>query len=126
VRVVERGYAAETRRVLLDARVPAATVSVQLARAVPERARVAPAPKPGATTGSLFIESRPSLARVLVDGRLVGTTPLLISDLRPGPHGIRLEHPGHRPWTTTIGITAGQRQRLAASLEEGSLEEGAK
>jgi hypothetical protein len=119
VRVVEKGYAPETRRVSLDGRVPAATVSVQLERAAPERAAARPAPAPGATTGSLYIESRPTGARVTVDGRLVGTTPLLIGDLAPGGRAIRLEHPGHRPWTTTVQITAGRRQRLAASLEEG-------
>jgi serine/threonine protein kinase len=121
VRVVEKGYAAETRRVSLDARVPAATVSVQLAREAPARAAAAatPAPKPGATTGGLYIESRPVGARVFVDGRLVGTTPLLVSELAPGPRAIRLEHAGHNPWTTTMAIVAGQRHRVAASLEEG-------
>jgi eukaryotic-like serine/threonine-protein kinase len=119
VRVVEKGYAPETRRVSLDGRVPAATVSVQLERAAPERAETRSAPAPGATTGSLYIESRPTGARVSVDGRLVGTTPLLIGELAPGGRAIRLEHAGHQPWTTTVRITAGRRQRLAASLEEG-------
>ena len=120
VRVVERGYAPEIRRVVLDSRVPAATVSIQLARATPERPPAVAAPKPGATTGSLLIQSRPPGARVFVNGNLVGTTPLLLSDLPPGARGVRLEHPGYRVWTTTVEITAGQRQRLAASLEAGS------
>jgi hypothetical protein len=118
VRVVEKGFAPETRRVSLDGRVPAATVSFQLERAAPVRTTASPAPTPGATTGSLYIESRPTGAKVSVDGRLVGTTPLLIGDLPPGGRAIRLEHPGHRPWTTTVEITAGRRQRIAASLEE--------
>jgi hypothetical protein len=118
VRVVEKGYAPETRRVSLDGRVPAATVSVQLDREAPRRAEAPPPPTPGATTGSLYIESRPTGARVSVDGRLVGTTPLLVGDLPPGGRSIRLEHPGHQPWTTTVAITAGRRQRVAASLEE--------
>jgi serine/threonine protein kinase len=120
VRVVEKGYEPETRRVSLDGRVPAATVSVQLERTAPQRVETRPTPAPGATTGSLYIESRPTGARVSVDGRLVGTTPLLIGDLLPGGRAIRLEHPGHRPWTTTVQITAGRRQRLAASLEEAT------
>jgi serine/threonine protein kinase len=120
VRVVEKGYEPETRRVSLDGRVPAATVSVQLERTAPQRVETRPTPAPGATTGSLYIESRPTGAKVSVDGRLVGTTPLLIGDLAPGGRAIRLEHPGHRPWTTTVQITAGRRQRLAASLEEAT------
>ena len=55
----------------------------------PAARRGAPAPTPSATTGSLYIESRPTGARVLVDGRLVGSTPLLISELAPG----RARHP---------------------------------
>jgi serine/threonine protein kinase len=120
VRVVEKGYVAETRRVSLDARVPAATVSVQLERAAPERVAAKPAPTPGAATGAVFIASRPTGAQVFVDGRLVGSTPLLVSELAPGTRAIRLEHTGHRPWTTQVSIAAGQRQRIAASLEEGS------
>jgi hypothetical protein len=120
VRVVDKGYVAETRRVSLDARVPAATVSVQLERAAPERVAAKPAPTPGAATGALFVASRPTGAQVFVDGRLVGSTPLLVSELAPGRRAIRLEHTGHRPWATQVSIAAGQRQRIAASLEEGS------
>jgi hypothetical protein len=55
---------------------------------------------------------------VLVDGRVVGTTPLQVSDLEPGAHAVRLELPGHRPWATTTTVVAGQSVRVAASLEE--------
>jgi len=120
VRVVEDGYDAETRRVAVDARSAGTTVSFQLARVRgPER----PAPvvtRPGARTGILRVESRPSGAAVIIDGRVVGTTPLQISDVEPGAHQIRLELPGHRPWSTTTTIVAGQSVRVAASLEESN------
>jgi hypothetical protein len=116
VRVVEDGYVAESRRVAVDARAAGTTVSFQLARVRgPDR----PVPvRPGATTGALRVESRPSGAAVLIDGRVIGTTPLLISDLEPGAHQVRLELPGHRPWATATSIVAGQSVRVAASLEE--------
>jgi hypothetical protein len=118
VRVAEDGYVAETRRVAVDARASGTTVSFQLAR-VREPERPAPAAaRPGATTGALRVESRPSGAAVFVDGIAVGTTPLLVSDLAPGPHQVRLELPGHRPWSTRTTILAGQSVRVAASLEE--------
>jgi hypothetical protein len=56
----------------------------------------------------------------VIDGHVVGTTPLLISDLEPGQHQVRLELPGHRPWATTATIVAGQSVRVAASLEEST------
>jgi hypothetical protein len=57
---------------------------------------------------------------VLIDGSVVGTTPLVLSDLEPGPRQVRIELPGHRPWTTTATVVAGQRVRVAASLEEST------
>ncbi len=118
VRVVEDGYQPETRRVALDARVPSTRLSVQL-QPVARAARPA-APRPAASTGTLFLESRPAGARVMVDGTFVGVTPLLMSDLRPGSRQVRFEHPGHRTWATTVMVVAGERVRVAASLEEGS------
>ncbi len=118
VRVVEDGYVAESRRVAVDARSAGTTVSFQLARVRgPERPAPA-ATRPGARTGVLRVESRPSGAAVIIDGRVIGTTPLQISDVEPGAHQIRLELPGHRPWSTTTTIVAGQSVRVAASLEE--------
>ena len=46
--------------------------------AAPERTRGLPADAPGATAGSLMVDSRPAGARVFVDGRMVGTTPMLL------------------------------------------------
>ena len=65
VRVVEDGYVSETRRVAVDARSAGTTVSFQLARVRgPERPAPAVA-RPGAKTGALRVESRPSGAAVL-------------------------------------------------------------
>ena len=110
----------ETRRVAVDARPAGTTVSFQLARVrAPERPASAVS-RPGAKTGALRVESRPSGASVLLDGRVIGTTPLQIADLEPGPHQVRIELPGHRPWTTSTTIVAGQSVRVAASLEESN------
>jgi len=120
VRVVEDGYISETRRVVVDARPAGTTVSFQLARVHGPDHTASAAPRPGATTGRLLLESRPSGAAVLIDGRVVGTTPLVLSDVEPGPRQVRIELPGHRPWTTTATVVAGQRVRVAASLEEST------
>jgi hypothetical protein len=120
VRVVQDGYISETRRVAVDARPAGTTVSFQLARERGAEREASSAPRPGATTGRLLLESRPSGAAVLIDGRVVGTTPLVLSDLEPGPREVRIELPGHRPWTTTATVVAGQRVRVAASLEEST------
>jgi hypothetical protein len=79
------------------------------ARPLAERPRTGPA--------ILEVVSRPAGARVILDGRPVGTTPVRALDAAPGAHTIRLELPGHAPWTTTLRVAAGERARVAASLE---------
>jgi hypothetical protein len=94
----------------------------------PPAAAPAPEPKPTETEppaaavnpsapGVLQVESRPRGARVFLDGQVVGTTPVLVQDVRPGPHAVRIDLAGHRRWVTTIDMAPGARQRVAASLE---------
>ena len=70
-----------------------------------------------AVPASIEVVSRPSGAQVFVDGRLVGRTPLVLSDMRPGAHAVRIALPGHQRWVTTVDVAAGSRARVAASLE---------
>jgi hypothetical protein len=140
VRVTRSGYAPEAHRVTLTASRPSDTVIFEMAR-VGAAARPGERPAPptavpapdagrsvpdaaGAATGmgALYVLSRPVGARVSVDGRPVGVTPLLLQDVAPGARTVRLELAGHKPWTDTVQVAAGQRVRVAASLEEGSQE----
>jgi eukaryotic-like serine/threonine-protein kinase len=66
---------------------------------------------------SMSLESRPAGARVRVDGRNVGVTPLTISPVEPGDHTVELQLPGFRVWTTTVTVPANRRQHITASLE---------
>lgn len=78
------------------------------------RARPADA-EPG--PGALEVLSRPAGALVYVDGVLVGRTPLTLPEVGAGERAVRLDLPGHRPWATTVTVRAGERRRVAASLE---------
>jgi len=49
------------------------------------------------TPAKLVLDSCPSGATVFINGRLVGATPLLLSRLRPGSYGLRLEKAGYTP-----------------------------
>ena len=69
------------------------------------------------TSGSVFVDSRPTGASVFVDGESVGLTPLLVSDVLVGSHEIRIVGDGYRPWFSTVLVVDGQRSRVAASLE---------
>ena len=78
--------------------------------------RTTPAPASG--PGSVQVISRPAGAQVILDGRLVGRTPLMIADVTPGEHSIRLELSGFQQWATTVDVKPGGAQRVAASLEQ--------
>ena len=56
---------------------------------------------PGATpgtagrfTGILVLDSRPPGAQIFLDGKMVGTTPMLLQAVRAGEHAVRIERDG--------------------------------
>jgi len=71
-----------------------------------------------ATTGSLQVTSRPSGAKVFVDDSLIGTTPLLLSNVQVGSRHLRIEMAGYKPWTSSVQIEPGVRSRVLADLPE--------
>jgi hypothetical protein len=111
VTIEHGGFHAEEQRVALSAAKPTVTVDAKLTPLAP--------PAPVARTGSLVIESRPAGARAFIDGRDLGTTPVSLPDVAPGPHRVRIELAGFTPWVTMAEIKAGVRSRVAASLEQG-------
>jgi len=78
--------------------------------------RKAASKKPIAAPAMSFA-SRPPGARVILDGKDVGTTPFTLNRVAPGHHTIELRLAGYRPWTTSITVEAGKPQRVTASLE---------
>jgi hypothetical protein len=42
-------------------------------------------------TGTIEVRSEPTGARVLIDGRSVGVSPVTVPDVKPGPHGVVVE-----------------------------------
>jgi hypothetical protein len=65
----------------------------------------------------LNVDSRPDGARVFLDGKQVGTTPLAITSVSAGEHAIRLERDGYRRWSSSVRIVASEQNRVTASLE---------
>jgi serine/threonine-protein kinase len=127
VRVTHDGYAAQERRVVVSASRPAQSVNIALARApVPPPARTAKAaPATSASAGAaaarlpgaLEVDSRPAGAKVYLDGKLIGNTPLSLPSVAAGEHAVRLEHDGYRNWSSSVRIVASERNRVTASLE---------
>jgi serine/threonine protein kinase len=119
VRIAHQGYVTAERRVRIRATQPAQSIEVDLvATRAAREAAAPPPPAPERTSGSLMVDSRPAGARVFVDGKLAGTTPMLLDAVAVGDHAVRLELDGFNPWTSTARVVGGERIRVSGSLEQ--------
>jgi len=75
------------------------------------RARVTPA-----RLGSVRATSTPQGAMVMLDGKLVGKSPMTVRNLAPGRHTIEFRRQGHRPVTLQVQVEAGASARVSATL----------
>jgi PEGA domain-containing protein len=124
VRLVRDGYAPAERRVVVTEARPSHSLVVPLAapRATASRGtQSTPAPATPSTmgryAGDLVIESKPSGAKVYLDNKLAGTTPLSLRNVAVGSHVVRLERDGYRRWSSAVRVVAAERNRVTASLE---------
>ena len=74
-------------------------------------------------TASVDVRTTPAGAVVLVNGESAGTTPLVVSDVRPGAVVLRLEHPYHAPELRRLKLDRGERRdvEVAFAPATGSL-----
>jgi len=108
VRVTRDGYIAEERRIVIAPRREAVSITVPLSPAVATNGRF---------VGDLTVQSRPTGAKVFLDGKLIGMTPLSIPAVRAGEHAVRLEYDGYRRWSSVVRVVANEANRVTASLE---------
>jgi hypothetical protein len=78
---------------------------------------------PVSQVGSLSVSSVPAGASVLVEGRFVGITPLVMSGLDPGQRQIELMLDGYRTEKSFVAIRAGVRSEVETvlSISSGTL-----
>jgi hypothetical protein len=61
--------------------------------------------------GQLQVGAKP-FAKVSIDEREIGTTPIAAQSLSPGPHTVVFVHPDYQPFRRRVVITAGATARL--------------
>jgi hypothetical protein len=108
VQIARPGHIPWSNRVTLTSSSPARVVAADLQPGLDMSGRV---------TGSLYIDSRPRGARVMIDGRFVGTTPFRMPGIAVGRHDVRLELDGYRVATQPVNVTAGRESNLRITLD---------
>jgi hypothetical protein len=73
------------------------------------------APEP---TGSITVTSNVPGALVEINGEPAGFSPTVLSNVKLGPHELRVHAPNLLPWSGEISVQAEQRSWLTVSLEE--------
>lgn len=125
VRIVQPGYHVAQEEFTLGARDADHTFSARLEPTAAAAARREPATgkgekgeSPTAFVGTLYVDSRPRGANVLLDGRSIGMTPLTLDTVPIGTHVVKIEMAGKRPWSSTTRVVAGETARVTGSLED--------
>ena len=110
IQIARPGHVPWSERLTLTASSPARVVSAVLRPGVELSDRA---------SGSIYIDSRPRGARVMIDGRFVGTTPFRISGMAAGRHDVRIELDGYRAASMPVTVTSTREARVAVTLELG-------
>ena len=74
-------------------------------------------------TGSLFVRSEPAGAKVLVDNKPAGVTPITVLDLSPGSHTISLTGADGSNARQSVQVEAGATATLRLNLERAQVAE---
>lgn len=75
-------------------------------------------PRPAASgyRGALALTSSPDGAQVVLNGKVVGKTPVVLNDLPVGSRAIVVRRDGYSPWSASVRVIANQRTTVRATL----------
>src|SRR5688572_7355124 len=73
-------------------------------------------PSPSGYRGALTLTSSPEGAQVVLNGKVVGQTPVMLNDLPVGSRAIIVRREGYSPWSASVRVIANQRTTVRATL----------
>jgi len=79
-----------------------------------------PRPVPSGYRGGLALTSTPAGAQVVLNGKVVGETPVVLNDLPVGSRAIVVRRDGYSPWSASVRVVANQRTTVKATLKPQS------
>ena len=66
---------------------------------------------------SINIKSRPSKARIFLDGKEVGITPDTLRSVAPGRHEVEVRKDGYEVWRESVDVKIGEENTLISALQ---------
>ena len=73
--------------------------------------------------GEADINSTPAMADIYIDGKKMGQTPQMVSDLLVGQHQVRISKQGFSDYNSTLTVKEGETSVLTAKLEKPKAEQ---
>ena len=73
--------------------------------------------KPFEAAGSLNVDSSPGGASVILDGEIVGDTPLFLKRVKPGFHTVILEKDGYADFVDSVTVQSGKMCGISVKME---------
>ncbi len=70
-------------------------------------------------TGSVSLLSKPPAARVVMNGKPVGYTPITIPGVYPGEHYFTIKQDGYKTWSGVLRVKPGELEKKEVFLAEG-------
>ena len=68
------------------------------------------------TTGSIYVQSSPTNAKVYIDGTYYGLTPQSVTGLSTGSHSVLVQKSGYQDWSTTASVSGGGTTSVYATM----------
>lgn len=78
---------------------------------------------PSPILGEADINSSPIMADIYIDGKKVGHTPQMVSDLFVGQHQVRISKQGYNDYNMTFTVREDEISRITAKLEKSKTEQ---
>ena len=75
--------------------------------------------------GEADINSSPGMADIFIDGKKMGQTPQMVSNLLVGQHQVRISKQGYSDYNSTLTVREGETSMLTAKLEKPKAEQKA-
>lgn len=75
-------------------------------------------PSPTPIYGSLNVSTTPAMSQIIIDGKAVGETPMMIRQLLIGKHEVIVRKEGYGDFTSTVNIQEGQTSAIEGKLPD--------